>query len=78
MSVGRFMLAALSGAAVLLWVLFLAAILSDYGEGQIHWTGVVRGEFLPAYFFALYGLPVLAVVAGYFSLRRNTVTHAQD
>ncbi len=77
MSFGRFILAAVCGSAVTFWGLFLASILSDYGEGRVHWTGMVHGEFLPGYLVALYAPPIVAAITGYLALR-NTVRNAAD
>ena len=78
MRIGRFFLAALCGAACTFWAIFLASTFFGDGSGQIHWTGVVYGKFLPGYFIALYVPPILAVTAGYLALRRKSVMNAAD
>jgi membrane protein DedA with SNARE-associated domain len=77
MSVGRFILAAIAGALLCYWALFL--FVAGGMAGEIYWTGNNHGTFVPGYLVSLYAPPVIAGVLGYFALRRRKNTSdAQD
>ena len=67
MSFGRFFLAALAGALLCYWAIFV--MVAYLGTGTLLWDGRAHDGFSPAYFASLYGPPVVATVFSYFALR---------